>query len=341
MEGLGFETAVATTDPGSFSERGNGALGDGQIAASTGPASRRLGSGGGAPWFDKLVKMMGGASEGFVPILPDREPLGSPRSIAVDGPDRLFVYSAGRLLRLDRPAEGTSGRWTLSARYETEWTSANVWLRRLNEQLVLIRSDGPPMVFSDDLQRLAIDLSEVWEGSGLQADKIQEVITCPEIDSLVALDQTGRIWSIGFESDRRLRIDRSRLARGVEALHWNAKYRQLWVAHRVDAIRVIQMPSANAASHRIVADYHPSPGAWRLVDRYLITPLRYLTPQTGELGETIASVVSGQSSVSIAVEREGTGGIQQYNVWRPVITCAVFMVVILLVSCLYFTRADF
>jgi hypothetical protein len=91
-----------------------------------------------------------------------------------------------------------------------------------------------------------------------------------------------------------------------------------------------------------VIDLKPSVGGWRLVDRYLVTPLRTVTPQTGELGETIATIVSGQDSLQIPFVRAGeTATTQRYNVWRPVLTCGGFVIFMLTLGCVYFTRTDF
>jgi hypothetical protein len=79
-----------------------------------------------------------------------------------------------------------------------------------------------------------------------------------------------------------------------------------------------------------------------MVERYVVTPLRTITPQTGELGDTIASIVSGEDSLQLPFATAGEPAIiERYNVWRPVLTCGGFIAVMLLIGCVYFSRTDF
>ena len=76
------------------------------------------------------------------------------------------------------------------------------------------------------------------------------------------------------------------------------------------------------------------------MDRYVITPLRLVIPQTGELGETIAAMVSGKSAMSFD-DGSGDEELVRYDIVRPVASCATFIVVMLMVSCVYFSTRDF
>jgi hypothetical protein len=69
-------------------------------------------------------------------------------------------------------------------------------------------------------------------------------------------------------------------------------------------------------------------------------PLRLLVPPTGELGETIEAMVSGKSAVTINDGSE-QGQLVRYDILRPVVSCAVFITVMLGISCLFFATRDF
>ena len=105
--------------------------------------------------------------------------------------------------------------------------------------------------------------------------------------------------------------------------------------HHIDRIDVVH-PSDLSIVERI----RPSLQRWRLIDRYVMSPLRMLIPQTGELGETIESMVSGKSAVTIDDGSE-QGQVVRYDILRPVLSCATFITVMLGLSCLFFATRDF
>ena len=78
----------------------------------------------------------------------------------------------------------------------------------------------------------------------------------------------------------------------------------------------------------------------RLLEKYLISPARFITPQTGELGETIEAIISGKSAKTI-LDGPSAGEVVRYQLFRPILSCASFTILMLVVSCLYFSRRDF
>ncbi len=109
----------------------------------------------------------------------------------------------------------------------------------------------------------------------------------------------------------------------------------LLVAHHIDQIDVLDCESL-AVKRQI----RPNLSRWRLVDRYIMAPLRMIVPQTGELGETIASLISGKSGVAIPGGVD-EGEVVRYDIFRPVVSCSTFIVAMLTVACVYFSTRDF
>ena len=121
----------------------------------------------------------------------------------------------------------------------------------------------------------------------------------------------------------------------VESIALDEATGKLYVVHHIDRVDIL-----DAATLSVQDRIRPSLAGWRLVDRYVMSPLRLLTPQTGELGETIEAMVSGKSAVTIEDGTE-TGQVIRYDVLRPVISCALFITVMLTASCLFFATRDF
>jgi hypothetical protein len=72
-----------------------------------------------------------------------------------------------------------------------------------------------------------------------------------------------------------------------------------------------------------------------------MTPLRTLTPQTGEVGQAIAAMVSGKAAMAISRGRSDDVEVVRYQILRPLASCAGFIVFMLGVGCVYFARSDF
>lgn len=297
-------------------------------------------------WLPKLVKMMGGPSDGFVSVLPQRVTLVSPYSVAVsrDGTS-LFVYSGGRLIRLDRDTRAdwaTEPRWSLVAQTETVTATQSVWLRVLGDRVVLLRSDEPPLIFDWSLQPQT-PAEQVAET--LAKLKVLSVVSCWAANAVAVLAGDGSVWLLSSDAEQQLAVERLGGTREVETLYWDESTRRLWVAHHIDRVSAWELVARGTSEvrseHHHVLTYRPALRGWRWVDRYLVTPLRFVTPQTAELGETIATIVSGESTMQLPLASAGETTVQRYHVWRPVMTCGAFIVLMLAVGCAYFARTDF
>lgn len=324
----------------------------GEAAASEGPLALPLGG-----WLPRLIKMMGGPSDGFISVLPEQVTLVAPHSVGMSpGGERLFVYSGDRLMRLDRdrqhdPAEPP--RWTLAAQTETVAATQVVWLRVLDDRVVLLRSDEPPLFFDASLQPLAPpkpigapQSPKVNAAEALAELKIVSAVSCWGVGAVAVLAGDGGVWLVSTDERGRVLAEPLEGTREVEALYWDEAMHRLWVAHHIDRVSAWELFDRRSstgdatAAHRRILSERPALRGWRWVDHYLVTPLRFVTPQTAELGETIATIVSGENAMQLPLAA-GETTVHRYRVWRPVLTCGAFILVMLTVGCAYFTRTDF
>ena len=109
----------------------------------------------------------------------------------------------------------------------------------------------------------------------------------------------------------------------------------VYVAHHIDQIDLLGLADFERLDRR-----KPQVSSWRLVDRYVISPLRMIIPQTGELGESIEAIISGESAKTV-LSGPNAGEVVRYNLIRPITSCSLFIVVMLITSCYYFTTRDF
>ena len=284
-----------------------------------------------ANWLAKLTSMMGGATKGFHPLLPPRMALAQPRGLVVnEGGDVMIVLSRGRLTRLQRPDQDDGGIWTVVAERQLEGDASRKFVIALSGNVLMV----------------------AWPDSAAELLDAADLTTLAEIEmpsSLIPVELIGLGDDKRFalvSSDARCRIatvDKTPAAtlgsalhlKEVESIAYAPADSSLLVVHHIDELDVL-----DADTLEVRESIRPSLARWRLADRYLITPLRTLTPQTGELGETIAAMVSGKSAVAIQEGGEESQ-LVRYHMVRPIASCAGFIAFMLTIGCVYFARRDF
>ena len=309
---------------------------DDAIAAAPGDKKAK---GLSANWLPKLLKMMGGATEGFRSIAPRELMLSLPRSVSFSkNGDSAFVYSSGRLVRLIRPRETEpSGQppeatWSIDKSVNIDTSDKAIWVRTVGDEVVVLQSEKPPLFFSAALAPIEQKESIAFDFSGFE---ISQVIQCGDMKMLAILSNDGTAYVFDRRQSASVLIAPIRELKEVDAAVWDNASGLVWFSHQVDRVSSVDLIT------QVVAErLRPKLAGWRLVDKYMMTPLRTVTPQTGELSETIASIVSGESTMQFPMDTENTQ-VERYNIWRPVITCAAFIFVMLSVGCIYFSKADF
>jgi hypothetical protein len=314
-------------------------------------------------WLPKLTKMMGGATEGFRSVLPPGLALQSPNS-ATFSPSgaSLFVYSAGLLIRLDRQGEIGSENWIVAARAEIEPKGKTAWLRGLGNCLVLLRDKTEPRFLDRNLHFLDPPPSIAAK---IESSTVRSAVSCEasiltvstESDGLSEMGEgaiaiqsdDGLVQMLTLSEGGLLALEQLREVTQAEAINWDKKTSRLLIAHGVDQVSawkpITQDSNTEAEANWERAEtpsIKPLLQGWRLLDRYLVFPLRSLVPQTGELGETISALVSGENTLRLPfTPAEEDSVIVRYNIWRPVLTCGGFVVSMLILGCVYFSRSDF
>jgi len=285
-------------------------------------------------WLPKLMRMMGGATEGFRSLTPGQVSVVPPRSVAFgEDENSAFVASSGKLVRLDRPqSDRKDEAWQLAKSVDLEMNAKAMWVRTMGDEVVVIRAEMPPTVFDQSLEPTNVEGFAEKEFAAL---KITEVVSCPGVDAVAMLTAKGDVYLLRRKLLSKISLRQIPKLSGVDAIHWDQATRRLWASHSVDSVT-----SFDLEAMAIDKQFRPKLEGWRLVDRYLVTPIRTVTPQTGELGETIAAIVSGESTMELPISSEAPQT-ERYNVWRPVLTCAGFIFVMLTIGCVYFARADF
>ena len=277
--------------------------------------------------FGSLQKLIGNATSGFQSALPDSFSIISPSAVElVPETGDLIVYSGGSLHRFTR-ASGAA-KWSETARVEIEGDNTlPIKLSASPNEILLARKDDPLRVFD------AADLSLKAE---LPIDETYAVLRMemsPAHDYGLAMLSNKRIVKIALGDSPGIVPADLPYQGDIEAFVWDDSDR-LWLAHNIDRLTVIEESMASD-SQTVV----PERDFWRNLYAWLITPLRTITPQTGEVGEIVIAAICGRSNVELTVGERVER--QQLSIVRPLATCGGFATVMLLLGCYYVYRQDF
>lgn len=312
------------------------------------PAAKSVGS-----WLRALVTMQGGATEDFSSILPQEISLSPPaRVVAIEEENALIVLTGDRLFRLESPEPNqtatTDQPWQVAARTEIDRgdESAGPVVAASNQYVLLAQGEQALSILdATTLAQLGTWKDEarhgVIEGIPIQIlpvadNRFMYRTTSGHADLIEVTTDSPSTVSIRVIS----RID----IEDIESISWNAAKNPdttgtLDIAHHIDRITRFQI--GEDTNVRLIQAISPPRSVWRRIDYYLIGALEWITPQVLQLGDTTAAMVSGNQSMVIGGGDWGDQEVVRYQIARPLISCFLFIFVVMSIACWYFGRTDF
>lgn len=273
-----------------------------------------------------LQRFLAKPKTGFTPILPESFSFFTPAAVtSVPTTGDLIVYSGGTLSRLTR--QTGSEKWSEAAKAETEGdNTANVQMASTSQYVLITRKDEPLRVYNtQDLQPVTeVPMDETYAVVSLKA--------APDETYALANLSNKSLLKISLNEEVTVQSANLPYQDDVESIGWTEDNRLL-LAHDIDQVTAIDM---NGDSTSQVT---PERDLWRNLYAWVVTPLRNIMPQTGEVGEIVIAAICGRSNIELLVgdrvER------QQLSVIRPLATCGGFAACMLLLGCFYVYRQDF
>ena len=285
--------------------------------------------------YEKLTRMMGRSSNGFKDILPSGVRVSMPRAIATrPRTTDVWVASGSKIWRIrpPEPEQDEAARWTVEAEADLEGgVSETIHMDVTGRHVVVIRPQTGIRVL--DAESLETRRSDVWEDAedllALRALSDERFVT-------LTTDGTAEVWLVDQSLSTR-GGPRQRLPyRNVEAIATGTNHDRLLLAHRVDTVVELDPDSFEPLRR-----YAPSLKVWRMVERYVVAPLRFVIPQTGELGSVIASAISGESAAVIGDPADSETPLARYHLARPLLSCSGFIIAMMMINVWYFRKQDF
>ncbi|WP_372723067.1 ABC transporter permease [Novipirellula sp.] len=290
-------------------------------------------------WLQKLASMMGAATEGFQDILPSDVLLTPPRSVGINASgDTMVLFSGKQLSRLQpttdstTPKLGSSAAWKVVATHTIDASLPRFAFLALSRDSVLLASDADSLqIFDRDTLTPTVSVP--------LPDRLSVVssIAIGDDSRFVVLTSDQRCRALTRESDsQKWTLSDPLPQTNIDAIATDKRSSTLMIAHHIDQVDLLDAETLTL--HRTL---RPQLSTWRQIDRFVIGPLRSITPQTSELGGTIAAIVSGESSFEINRDEFGPVELVRYKILEPVLSCTLFIAVLLTTSCVYFSRRDF
>ena len=231
----------------------------------------------------------------------------------------IAVFSRGRVVMLQRAGD----QYSVRQEFETEDASpALVGLTR--DDVVLARENGT-------LHRLDRQTLQPREGSFPLPTAPKRMVSAPDGSELLVVDHERRLHRL--EANRSLALADVRGQRDVTAAAFDPDGR-LFVADRLPRV------TAYDRSRSVVESWESNEGfAWAYL--WIIDPLHTVLPIPDELDLLVREAVGANES------EQGPGGDdltrerEYVDVWTPVWSSALFVIVVLAVTCWVIERRDY
>ena len=287
-------------------------------------------------WLSELRRMQGGATEGFRSISPQGVTYSDPVRVASIAKERSFlVYSYGRLVRMKMPKKdaGPSDVCTVEADFTFEGDGAASISMAGSGNALLVSRDKEPLRW---LNARSLEVMAEMDSTDLEVVTLRAL---GDSERFVAIATDERAYLLQLQDGQT--ISRERLSqKEVAGIGYDSESNRLVVGHHVDQVDFLD---ASGDRLRPIEDarVRATLESWRNIDRFVISPLRAVTPQTIELGDTMAALVSGESSLAYEDEVNEDQEVYRLPIMRPVLSCTAFIVAMMAISCFYFSRHDF
>lgn len=295
-------------------------------------------------WLASLMNLQGGATDEFTSILPPGVTLVPPVRIALQqSGDRLVLGTYGNVFSLRRDDNPAITRWAIDSQKTLEGESAKSMVLGVSGKYVLVaREDDPLQLLSletlEPAGTLDVGVEVVSiESLGVRTEELFVVQLADGNLMTVGVASSADSDDFAADSSAKQQVVSAMLPYSeVESIAVPCDSGELCIVHHVDRVDIL-----DANTFDLKREIRPSLSTWRMVDRYVVTPLRTIVPKTGELSGAVSALVGGKTSF-VATEEEGGGGdVVRNKLAEPIISCSVFIIVMLCVSCVYLSRRDF
>ncbi|RCS41273.1 hypothetical protein DTL42_22155 [Bremerella cremea] len=158
------------------------------------------------------------------------------------------------------------------------------------------------------------------------------VETSPDGQQIAILFHSGDLWLYDVAAGEGKGIDSDASAVAFDQ-------DQILIADASTHVRI-----ENLATQEVTQSYTPVSDAWRLTYDWIVEPIYFVFPKPGELNKLVKYLLTDQSSKASLAGLDSLGDLREIqssnDVLQPVIHNAIFIAVMLAITCFYVSRLD-
>ena len=237
-----------------------------------------------------------------------------------------LIYGGGQLQRFSR--EASADRYDLQAEREI----------LTKEDEALVATTGDVVLLADEKGQIQLlDLANLEPLASFQAftnTAPRFAAAAPGGKYLAVLYHNKRVWLYDFVSKQDLSSRLSGQGSMTSVVFTGAN--SILVADRVDRVRNLSLPNGKE-----MAVFAPKLSLLDRVHRYGLSPLYHIFPMPGKLKDTSSYLLTEQASVAVGEDQSLSGARVQIDPWQPVWSSSVFVVVMLMLACVYIHWQEF
>lgn len=265
-----------------------------------------------------------GGKNAFTRLGPDDGiPYLSPFAAAIDPTsNQILVANQGKLYLL-RPKE--DGKYVVQQ--ETEREAKGSVIVGLTPKVAIVATEEGDLEIRDG-QTLEL-LNTIRPTGNLSPAAVE---TSLDGEKLVVLFHSGDLWryDTGAGQGRWTDSDASAVAFDKD---------RILIANAKTHVRI-----ENLETGEIEQAYTPVADSWRLAYDWIIAPIYYVFPKPGELNKLVKYLLTEESNNATFAGLESLGDLREVqstdDIFQPVIHNAIFIAVMLTITCVYVSRLD-
>lgn len=273
-------------------------------------------------------------------ILGFKIPLGGDKTYSRLGPDKGLPYTTPFAAALDRDSNrvlidnkgtlyllgpGEDGQYAIDQEVEREEKGAAVV--GLSSKFAVVADEKGHIELRD---AQSLEVKHTFRPAGNSAPNVIEV--SPDGNYIAVLFHDGLLWlyDSAAEQGRRIDSDASAVAFDED---------QILIADAKTRVRI-----ENLSDGQTVATYSPQSSTLRLAYDWIIQPVYFLFPKPGELSNVVEYLLTDESSQSLVAGPASSGDLREVrgtvDIMTPMIHNAIFICVMLGITCFYVSRLD-
>ena len=246
-------------------------------------------------------------------------------SVTADG-NGLVIYNSGNVDLL----KYAKNRFEVTASMKIEGEGTEPALVIANQQYCVVARDSLPiMVFDKSLKPVHAEITLPGENNARQLTWI------PGTNEAAIITHTGNWFKLDSESGKLTEIN-SPFDGLLTAMTWQSPNEVLL---GVKPNRVVEYELSKG---QVVREFKPKMSTLEMVYNWGVNPVYQVNPKPSALDNAMGYLLSGNATQSMNIVTNDMEQAQvEIDVWRPIITNLVFVVVMLLIGCVYVARKEF